>query len=83
MLPSADLGVLRRAGEAAAGRAGLDDHRTHRVGNDVVELARDACALGVHPIASHQFALALGSFETFLECVRGHSTTTEVVAENE
>jgi hypothetical protein len=41
-------------------RADLEDHHAHRVGDDVVQLARDPCALLGHRDARGRFALAFG-----------------------
>ena len=52
------------AGSAATsrrGRPGLDDHRAERVGHDVVQLARDPCALALDRLRDEPRATGLGA----------------------
>ena len=47
-------------GQLVPDRADLEHHHAHRVGDDVVQLARDPCALLRHRDARRRLALALG-----------------------
>ncbi len=76
-------GVVRCAIDVPARRRRLDHDRADGVGDDVVQVACDACPLLADTLDGKQFTLSLGSFGPFGEFGELVASSADVVADDE